>query len=76
MIASLVSSIGYFRQNYLELRMKLRYELQHIFVYKVVLRPLNFKWMANIPATSFLEDQRLGLQAREQGFPKTVPYCI
>ena len=38
--------------------------------------------MANLPATSFLEDQRLGLQAREKGFPKRCPvpsdswYCV
>ena len=42
-------------------------------LYKVVSRPLNFKRMANFPATSFLEDQRLGIQAREQGFPKRYP---
>ena len=34
---------------------------------------MNFKWMANLPATSFLENQRDGLQAREQGFPKQCP---
>ena len=48
-------------------------EARQSFLYKVVSRPLNFKRMANLPATSFLEDQRLGIHAREQGFPKRCP---
>ena len=42
-------------------------------LYKVVSSLLNFKWIADPPATSFLENQRLVLQAREQGFPKWCP---
>ena len=29
--------------------------------------------MRNLPATSFIENKRYGLQAREQGFPKLCP---
>ena len=42
-------------------------------MYKVVSCLFNFKQMRNLPATSFLENKRYGIQAREQGFPKLCP---
>ena len=40
------------------------------FFYKVVPCLFNFKRIGNLFATSFLENKRYCLQAREQGFPK------
>jgi len=45
-------------------------------LYKVVSCLFNFKQMQNLPATSFLENKRYGLQAREQGFPKLCPTLL
>ena len=42
-------------------------------MYKVVSCLFNFKQMRNLLATSFLQNKRYGLQAREQGFPKLCP---
>jgi len=51
-------------------------EARQSFFVQSCFRPLNFKRMANLPAISFLENQRYGLQAREQGFQNNAPLYL
>ena len=74
---SLVSWISYFYEI-LARKYDRTYDRTHdryylICVYNVVSCLFNFKQMRNLPATSFLENKRYGLQAREHGFPKLCP---